>query len=169
MDVQLGRHSFPLTNTLEDKVRRDLYFKHGTGTLLPHEQAILTSIGIDTKLESTLKPYLSEFFEKLPLCQTDTSLVLNKECEVPHYVVWSALFDSHKRAKDTLLQNRKTFTPQMDITDAMDVALISNMKAKVDPDADIKTLFTLILERKQMAPVTDAYHSLFTLLLRNSA
>ena len=170
MSVRLGQHSFPLSNSLEDRVRRDLYFKNGAGSLLPEERKILESIGIDKRLETTLKPYLPEFFEKLPLCQTDTSLVLSKQCEVPHYVVWSALFDSHTRSKEMLAQNRKDFKKQMDIEDAMDTALVSNMKTPVDPEADYKTLFMLMLDRKQLVipktiPVAD-YNAIFTLLLR---
>jgi len=182
MTVQLGKHSFTLNNTLEDKVRRETYFKNGQGSLTQQEQAILDSIGITKPVESTLKLYLAEFFEKLPLCQTDTSLVLSKECEVPHYVVWSSLFGSHTAAKDGLLQNRKQFKPQMDIEDAMDVALIAGMKSKVDPDADFKRLFTLFVDGVPVAskaekavkaanapvatPEPDLYLRLFTLLLR---
>ena len=172
MIVRVGKKSFPLSNTLEDKVRRERYFKDGSGELMPEEQAILDTIHVDDRLRGMLRPYLAEFFEKLPQCQTDTSLVLSKECQVPHHVVWSALFDSHARAKNVLLHNRKQFTPQMDIEDAMDTAIIAGMKAKVDPDADINTLFTLIFEssRKSANEGTedDIVNRLFTLLLRSN-
>jgi len=173
MSVRVGKKSFPLLNTLEDKVRRERYFKDGSGELLPEEQAILDAIHVDDRLQRMLRPYLAEFFEKLPLCQTESTLVLSKECQVPHHVVWSAFFDSHARAKDVLLNNRKQFQPQMDIEDAVDTAIIANMKARVDPDADINALFTLIFEssRKTASEETgDAtVRRLFTLLLRNDA
>ncbi|NBT46976.1 MAG: hypothetical protein EBT07_04040 [Actinobacteria bacterium] len=169
MSVRLGKQSFPLSNSLDDRVRRDLYFKNGTGSLLPEEQKILDAIGIDKRLEGTLKPYLSEFFEKLPECQTDTSLVLSKNCEIPHFVVWSALFDSHARSQEAVVKNRKLFQKQMDITDAMDVALVSGMKERIDPDADYKTLFMLMLDKKPITvsktiPATE-YNAIFTLML----
>jgi len=172
MIVRLGKNSFPLSNKLEDKVRRERYFKDGSGELTHEEQAILDAIHIDDRLKGMLKPYLAEFFEKLPLCQTDTSLVLSKECQVPHHVVWSTFFDSHARAKDVLLNNRKTFKPRMDIEDAMDTAIIADLKAKVDPDADINALFTLIFEssRKPNSEETGdtIVNSIFTLLLRSN-
>ena len=177
MIVRIGKDSFPLSNTLKDRVRREGYFRNGSGYLLPEEQAILKTVGIDDRLKGMLRPYLAEFFEKLPQCQTDTSLVLSKECQVPHHVVWSAFFDSHTRSKNVLLHNHKLFTPQMDIDDAMDTALIANMTAKPDPDADVNTLFTLLFEGKEISPrkpdseKTDGavLNSLFTLLLRNNA
>lgn len=177
MIVRIGKDSFPLSNTLKDKVRRERYFKDGSGELTAEEQAILNAIHMDDRLKGMLRPYLAEFFEKLPQCQTESSLALSKECQVPHHVVWSAFFDSHARAKNVLLHNHKLFTPQMDIEDAMDTALIANMTAKVDPDADINTLFTLMFEGKEISPRkpdserTDGavLNSLFTLLLRNNA
>lgn len=171
MIVRLGKDSFPLSNTLEDKVRRERYFKNGSGELTAEEQAILKTVGIDDRLKGMLRPYLAEFFEKLPQCQTDTSLVLSKECQVPHHVVWSALFDSHTRAKNVLLHNRKLFTPQMDIEDAMDTAILADMKAKVDPDADINTLFTLLFTSSRSSEETEdtIVNRLFTLLLRSNA
>ena len=173
MTVQLGRDTFPLSNALEDKVRRERYFRDGSGELLAEERAILDAIHVDDRLRGMLRPYLAEFFEKLPQCQTNTSLALSKECQVPHHVVWSAFFDSHARAKNVLLHNRKLFTPKTDIEDAVDAAIITDMTANVDPDADIHTLFTLIFEsprKPEHEQTADAViNSLFTLLLRNNA
>lgn len=167
MSVQIGKYSFPLSNTLKDQVRRERYFKDRSGELTPEEQAILKTIGIDDRLKGMLRPYLAEFFEKLPQCQTESSLVLSKECQVPHHVVWSAYFDSHARARNVLLHNRKLFTPQMDIEDAVDTAVIEDMKAKIDADADINTLFTLIFETSRNSGRTEdsTVDRLFTLLL----
>ena len=171
MIVRLGKNSFPFSNTLKDKVRREHYFKDGSGELMPEEQAILDAIHVDDRLRGMLRPYLAEFFEKLPQCQTDTSLVLSKECQVPHHVVWSAFFDSHARAKDVLLNNRKQFQPRMDIEDAVNTAIIADMKEKIDPDADINALFTLIFESPRASERTGdpIINRLFTLLLRSDA
>ena len=167
MSVQIGKYSFPLSNTLKDKVRRERYFKDRSGELTTEEQAILKTIGIDDRLKGMLRPYLAEFFEKLPQCQTESSLALSKDCQVPHLVVWSAFFDSHARAKNVLLHNRKLFTPQMDIEDAMDTVVIEDMKAKIDADADINSLFTLIFESSRNSVETEdsTVNRLFTLLL----
>ena len=173
MIVRLGKNSFPLSNTLEDKVRREHYFKDGSGELRPEEQAILDAIHIDDRLRGMLRPYLAEFFEQLPRCQTDASLVLSKECQVPHHVVWSAFFDSHARAKDVLFNNRKQFQPRMDIENAVDTVIIANMKEKIDPDADINALFTLIFESSRKTAIEETgdaiVNRLFTLLLRSDA
>ena len=143
--IQLGKQSFSIGTTLKDKVRRESYFKGlGDDALTKEEEGILTVLGIDTDIEDKLRSYLAEFFDELPNCQTDTSLLLNKKCEVPHYVIWSTLFDKYTRGDKALKDNRKRFKPRMDILDAMDSVVVEDMKEKKDPDADIKLLFTLM-------------------------
>ena len=91
--VRLGNQSFTYNNTESDHNRRKLYFKGASGaTLDPLEKAILKSLGVDGTMEKSLAPYLADFFKLLPSCSSDTSLLLSKQCELPHFVLWSILF-----------------------------------------------------------------------------
>jgi len=91
--VRLGNQSFTYNNTESDHNRRKLYFKGTSGaTLDPLEKAILKSLGVDGTMEKSLAPYLADFFKRLPSCSSDTSLLLSKQCELPHFVLWSILF-----------------------------------------------------------------------------
>jgi len=61
------------------------------GGLTPPEQELLTHLGIDP-VQSPLRPLLSEFFMQLPKCQTDTSIFVQQQCEVPYRVLWQQMF-----------------------------------------------------------------------------
>ena len=61
----------------------------------------------------------------------------------------------------------------MDIENAVDTVIIANMKEKIDPDADINALFTLIFESSRKTAIEETgdaiVNRLFTLLLRSDA
>lgn len=80
-----------------DETRRASYFKKSSGNLTPQEKSLLLSLGVDTILENSLKPYLTKFFSSLQTCTSDSSLVLSRDCETAYFVIWSALF--HNRAE----------------------------------------------------------------------
>jgi hypothetical protein len=109
--IQLGNQSFTYNNTDSDHERRKLYFKgRPEAQLDPLEKAILTALGVDKAMEKSLAPYLADFFKLLPSCSSDTSLLLSKQCELPHFVLWSILFANKDRIQNRIA-NRPSGAP----------------------------------------------------------
>jgi hypothetical protein len=113
-------------------------------------------MGIDCAMENTLKPYLAEFFDVLPKCQSDTAVVLSKECEVPYYVLWATKFAEHANTLERIKENKETTRTRMDLRMAMDESMIHNMKEKVVEQTPITQVFSLIDMAKVKPLVSDA-------------
>jgi hypothetical protein len=140
----LANETFTLNTGIADEVRREAHYKDGSVPLTADEQRILTTLGIDETMESTLRPYMPEFFKALPGCHTDASLRLSKACEVPYYVIWSTTFANRENTKARIAQNKKDHKSRNLLTMAQDGALIDEMHPK-NADKDLYTaLFTLI-------------------------
>ena len=157
--VTLANKSYTVGTTAVDSERRRLYFQDPAA--YPHllnkeEKRLLTEMGIDCTMENTLKPYLAEFFDVLPKCQSDTAVVLSKDCEVPYYVLWATKFAEHANTLERIKENKETTRTRMDLRMAMDEAMIRNMKEKVVEQTPIAQVFSLIDMTKVKPLVTDA-------------
>jgi len=90
--VTLAGKSFRISVSEEANTRRIGYFSNPSkGGLIRPEQDLLAHLGIDP-VQSPLRPLLSEFFMQLPTCQTDTSIFVQQQCEVPYRVLWQQMF-----------------------------------------------------------------------------
>jgi len=165
--IQLANRSFHLPVSDDDTRRRTAYFETGSGSLLPEEREILTGLGIDAKLEGILKPYLPAFFDGLLMCQSDTSLMLNKQCEVVHYVLWQTLLASRHEANERIVKNRAEAEPLTDIAAATNSEIISGLKPKPNPANDIRAVFTLLFtdDPLPVPVVSNTIRDVFTLIL----
>jgi hypothetical protein len=131
--VHLGNASFTYNNTDDDHLRRKLYFKGQPGNSLDAlEKAILTALGIDAETEKALAPYLADFFKLLPSCSSDTSLLLSKQCELPHFVLWSILF-ANKEATVNRLAAQPGGTPN-NLNIAGIQGLVSEIRSSLPSD-----------------------------------
>ena len=161
--IQLGNRQFRYGNNPQDKERRNQFFLHNRGELTVKEYEIMDALGITEEVEESMRQYLPEFFEKLPNCSDDTRLSLSKECEVPHYVLWSAMFHRYdtKRKQFETLPNR----PISQLDHAMANSLVNRLTT--NPPDHVRRLFTLLLSNTQTRPVppTHPAHRLFTLRL----
>lgn len=159
VSVMLANKSFTYGMSLSDIDRR-MKYSNDSAKLLPEELAILRELGIDEEMESRLKAYIPDFFEALPECQSDMSVQLNKKCEVPYYVLWSAMFadrqDTAKRVKD----NKKDIGTTSDIDLAMTGATVDSFKGT---PSIVDSIFTLI---KTSAPanINKDVDAVFTLI-----
>ena len=145
--VTLANQSYTVGTTAVDSERRRLYFQNPEAhpeLLNAEERRLLTEMGIDETMENTLKPFLAEFFDVLPKCQSDTSIVLSKDCEVPYYVLWSTKFAEHEHTLERIKENKKTSKTRMDLRMAMDDSMIRNLKEKVVDQTPAAQVFTLI-------------------------
>ena len=145
--VTLANQSYTVGTTAVDSERRRLYFQNPEAhpeLLNAEERRLLTEMGIDETMENTLKPFLAEFFDVLPKCQSDTSIVLSKDCEVPYYVLWSTKFAEHENTLERIKENKKTSKTRMDLRMAMDDSMIRNLKEKVVDQTPAAQVFTLI-------------------------
>jgi len=166
----LANETFTLGTDLLDSIRREKYFQNPASgaTLTDEEIRVLSSLGIDSAMEQTLRPYLKEFFDELPHCTTDASLRLSRKCEVPYYVIWSTEFANHAQKVERTKEfpERKT-RPQ--IVMAEDGEIIEGMK-KVPENIDkYDKLFTLIpvsssSGKGSVPTIKDPYQIVFTLL-----
>ena len=140
-------------NTPEDQARRELYFKHNSdASLLPEEKAVLSQFEIDPEIERKLSGSLADFFKQLPLCQTDTALHLKKECEIPHYVLWSAML--HRRAAAARAIQSVPAPSDFDVLKTQ--AIVSALRPKGPADVDIESVFSRIVAEEKPAPVATA-------------
>lgn len=175
--VSLYGKPFSIGFSEGDNARRSAYFKSGTGNLTPQEKSLLLSLGVDSMLENSLKPYLAEFFSSLQTCSSDASLILSKTCETAYFVIWSALFHNRAETERRMKESKGGIIDDLDL--AQDAALISGMRHKPQPKPkkqtsdelmdEISQLFTLMIVRSSTdsTPVSndDAIHRLFTLML----
>ena len=183
--VFLANKGFTLPVTELDERRREAYFKNPAdpkNTLMPEEDAILLALGINKENATVLMPHLAKFFKQLPKCQSDSNLVLAKDCEIVQYVLWETLFAARARSKEMYEENWKTKKPWASISVAINQQIINDLKPKPESINDMDRLFTLILkaaipveetiveqtEEPEPEPVSEqasAADALFTLIL----
>ena len=108
---------------------------------MPDEQAILTMLGIDQDMEESLRPYLGDFFDALPDCQSDTSLYLHKQCEIPYFVLWTTKFAGHTNSEQRKQENQKTHLAETDVEMAIDESFVHDIQPEL---SEIDQIFTLI-------------------------
>lgn len=129
VNVVLGGQTFQLPNAPADKERRKAFFAALTtnpayadwrpgapipadldaGLLLkPEEYRLLDSLQITGgKRLIELSNELPRFFESLPVCAGDTSMMLKRECDIAYYVLWSVLYKMQLQNQDARTENAK--------------------------------------------------------------
>lgn len=153
--VNIGGNSYYIKTGEEEDERRRAYFIEHTGKLEEPEKDLLDDLGIDELMQDSLKHYLPEFFSKLDRCGSDTALVLRSECEVPYYVVWSALFANRTETAQRLAEAAGVEDQMSTLDQAMMNATLKQLRPAED-DSYTK-LFTLMLHRATAAaPATAA-------------
>lgn len=167
--VMIANKSYTIKQSMSDKARRRKYFLTYNGSETPSSNATLTEdetrllddLGIDSKMMMSLKFYLSTFFDTLYMCNSDSSLVLRKDCNIPYYVLWSIMV-ANKEATDTRIRaNKESKYISRNIDVAMTDALLHNMEGKQITDP-VDKLFQFILTTSHSPlPPTSAINSLF--------
>lgn len=151
----LANESFLLGTSFKDQMRRKRHYAGTQDQLTEQETKILRSLGIDEQMENTMKPYMATFFEKLPQCNTDASLRLSRECEVPYYVVWSTLFANRTNTAERFQENKK-LPQRSQLNMAIDGAIIGDMKPIQTKRNKYTDLFTLIPAVPVATPISAA-------------
>ena len=140
--ITLSNRPFTVSTSRKDSERRHAYFtnpKTTKETLNDDEREILKALGMKeelfkgddvSKLETSLLPYMAKFFDQLPFCQSDTSLVLSKDCEVVHYVLWHVLFMDRQHVIKRYDENRRIYNPLSDISSAIDEVFINTFRTR---------------------------------------
>jgi hypothetical protein len=140
--ITLANRPFTVSTSKKDSERRHAYFqnpKTTKETLNDDERAILKALGMKeelfkradvSELETSLLPYMAKFFDQLPFCQSDTSLVLSKDCEVVHYVLWHVLFMDRQHVQTRYDENRRIYNPLSDISSAIDETFINTFRTR---------------------------------------
>jgi len=169
--VKLSNRTFQIGFSDDDNTRRNLFFREGSESsqLTDQEQELLDAIGIDEIMAESLKPYLADFFKSLQKCNNDTSLVLNTDCELPYFILWSVLFYNQKETETRLALDQAQHKPITDLGDAMLDELLSELStssagsAASDP---FQTIFTLMVSDSAAKQTRgDPFQTIFTLLV----
>jgi hypothetical protein len=170
------------TSTLQfiqspSKYNRPVTSTSTTGdTLTEDEIKILKAIGVYGEVLVDMAPHMAEFFDSLPKCSSDSSLMLRKDCDTAFYVLWSTLFAAQKKAAERLKQseqkncenpNKDKFAA--DIDNAQDSAIVRDIKKtfKETPKfsaAAIYDLFTIRFEKDPGEENIKAFLELMTLV-----
>ena len=108
-EIVLGGESFFLSFTNKAYKRRKIAFSSNNPMecLTASEKNILKKINLTNETLNTLKPYLADFFESLPNCQTTVQMMTSKKCEIPNYVMSSLLL----KARYDVQKNIESQTP----------------------------------------------------------
>jgi hypothetical protein len=160
--INLGNKTFRIFVSENDKQRRIQYSKEEPDVdLTAEEREILTNLGVDPILEKALRPYLAEFFNTLQHCNTDSKLILNKECETAHYVIWSTLFNMKKDTKSRIDENKAKHPGGTDLN----VAMIGALTDEFQPNNKASLVNQLFTLKFKSIPESDTKYinNLFTL------
>jgi hypothetical protein len=144
--ITLANKHFTLGLTAGDQVRRESYFRDPSNpaySLVEDEQRILDALGIDAVMETSMRPYLAKFFDALPGCQTDASMILSSACEIPYYVIWSTQFGARQASKDRFETNKRETRARTDIEMAQNGAIIDGLKPVPVVNDIIREIFTV--------------------------
>ena len=182
--IYLANKGFSLPVGRLDSARRKAYFANPAdpkSQLVPEEIEILTALGInlgEPKALEALKPYLAQFFDQLPQCQSDSSVILSKECEVVHHVLWTTLFNARNRSDIAHKLNWEKKKPLADLSTAINDSVLNDLQPRREDVNDIDRLFTLLLKGAEVPAVaavavpaasqTFDVNKLFTLILPNA-
>ena len=140
--MRLENKSFVLGSEPKDVARRRLFFRGEKGIVLTQDELnILKSIGVDAELQKILRPYLAQFFEALPDCQSDVSIGLSSACEVPYYVLWAVDFANRFRTKQKVDEQPDGDHPEP--SRAEDISVVKQLNDRSPKPTTIERLFTL--------------------------
>ena len=87
--------------------RKAVFCGDATVALTDQEDNLLKSIGIEGETRQNLAPYLYDFFEAVPNCQTTTQMLTSARCEVAYYVMWSVLLKARQDVKRKIDEGHK--------------------------------------------------------------
>lgn len=150
--VMLNGNSYNINQTAADRIRRTLYFRNGSTALTADERRLLDDLGVDSIMEQALRIQLPSFFEQLPGCQSNTSLVLAKNCQIPHFVLWSILFHNHSNTARRIQVNRTRAAP-LSLGGTATVGAISGALTPVRrPPGSIAGLFRVLVPGSRIPP-----------------
>lgn len=172
-EVTLAGRPFQIPNTAADKDRRRAFFlekvkanrgyvdyRPSKGTKAPagvdskyllkdEEYALLDALSIQGDRIIELSNELPLFFEVLPTCSGDTSMMLKRECDVAYYVLWSVLYKMQLQDRDVRRTNMKEkhsvglteAAVHASLVDGLDGVLVTPKTDQIDPVAILR-LFT---------------------------
>ena len=76
--------------------RKGIFESESTDKLTDDEEKLLATVGIVDATRKNLNPYLYDFFEALPDCQSTTQMMTSRQCETAYYVMWSVLMKARQ-------------------------------------------------------------------------
>lgn len=132
--ITVGNKTFHISQKGSDRTRRQQYFTNGSGSLTPEEEKLLEALGIDSDLQAVYKLWLPTFFEQLPVCQSDTPLILSKSCEIPHFILWSVMFRSNQATQARVAQHSVEHQSLSDISIAATEEVIRAFQTTEEAD-----------------------------------
>ena len=107
-EIKLAGRIYYIDYDEDAQNRRKAIFNEGAPlSLTKDEEELLNSVGIKGDTRKNLAPYLYDFFESLPNCQTSTKMLTSRECEVAYYVMWSVLMKARQDLQKNIDDSHK--------------------------------------------------------------
>lgn len=170
----LGEVNIPVTNSSaatgeDEEAGNEETTEIKTLFLKPEEITILQTLGFDYELLRELGSYLPTFFDNLPSCSTDASMLLKHECETSYFVLWSVMFKAQARLQERMKENvsKSKFLPDIESGMARQTTqslfdLHKKPKTQFN-EKDILTLFTIVRKSLFTQEQKDAIIRVFTI------
>ena len=116
-EVKLSGRSFYIDYDKAARARRQAVFssKSSSENLTDSENELLETVGIVDSTRDSLKSYLPDFFNALPSCQSTTTMLTNKRCEIAYYVMWSVLLKARQDVQRRIEQARLEGLPDNEV------------------------------------------------------
>ena len=96
-EIKLSGRVFYINYDEDSQNRRKAIFEsESTDKLTDDEDKLLATVGIVDATRKNLSPYLYDFFEALPDCQSSTQMMTSRQCETAYYVMWSVLMKARQ-------------------------------------------------------------------------
>ena len=130
--INITGRKFEIRYDKENRSRRAEVFS-GSPTnkkLTENEEDLLKAIGITNETRGELLPYLADFFNSLPSCQSSSQMLTNRRCEIAYYIMWSVLLKARQATQQKIDNQHKAGITDLDT---------HQVAASVDAMATVKT------------------------------
>jgi hypothetical protein len=113
--------------------------------LTEDEQAILRDTGfIKRQFLIDHAQYMADFFKALPNCTTETSVMLNKQCDTSYFLIFALLHSAAQEASEQMLQGKFVRDDELLRKDAALSFFQKRLEPGKEPDGIRKLVLKLI-------------------------
>ena len=129
--INITGRKFEIRYDKANRARRaEVFTGKSKKKLTETEEEVLKAIGITKDTRNELLPYLADFFNSLPSCQSSSQMLTNRRCEIAYYIMWSVLLKARQATQAKIDEQEKAGITDLDT---------HQIAASVDAMSSIKT------------------------------